>query len=1077
MKKLNKIFGVLLTTALLTGLLVTSAVPVAAGDNSWTEFKIPGSTGNVMANNIVDSGLLTQSADGSVLFAAVTDDDGDSYLAKSNDGGKTWDLTLTPAFTGTVWDHVAGDWDIQAIAVSPSDPNVVYISGMRTVFKSMDGGETFAKMAAVPDNFSGSEFITSMDVAMAGGSYKVVVGTKIWGSNDGNVYFMDEGEFFYAFDTIGTPSFATANPGYDVIDVKLSSDFANDKGIVVLAHNSDGAGDTIVSFNVNGGAWNSTIKNAVISSSYPWGEIGLPSDFNILTHNQFYVAGNEGVYRVFGGATTSNAALLPWWDSNSDDVKTIDVLGPFANAVIAVGDDWDNVTTSTDGGMTWTEGENITGSGENTFVAIAKDFDTSGTIYALTQADGINDESGFQVSQNQGANFVQRSLLNSSIDEINDVAFGVDGDIFMITYDTFNGDDSLWRYTSDNGWERVMAEDYTGDDFDSVQIVDGVVYMSDWQDIMVSNDNGISFSELPFNAGYTINDFVVVDSQTFVVATNSGIFRTTNGGFFWDEVDDTANVTILNVSSDNSSLVAATDAGTVLISDDMGATWDDVGGTLADITDVTFRNGSNTQLWASAAVSSSSTTPTIERGPDQYTLTASAAGEAVAITGDVSVAVTFDLDADTVIGIGGVTFGDAGDVVTITANSATTSTWVGGTPTAALVTASDLDTSMDDPTDGSVTMNMNPINGTPVVTYSGGGLYMLDASDSSPSWDQMDFYHGTDIWAHDADSTVFAGMAVVSGIGGPQGMIYGLDADGTVTRIKCRDNRSTSDLYPETIPDADGSGAQMLIVPGAGANQLWVNTGDSLYTYTDTLAVFGSGLTVDSFTKTTATISWDAVPGATNYAVGIKAGTSAISNPFINSYDETDDLSYTFTGLDADTTYFVRVWAVEPVSSFHVGGTTLATQPDVPTSPYDGLAPGPGATNVPVNPSFQWAPVPGATQYNLEVSTSPDFSDPMTRTSAIEAFAWTGDSLENNTVYYWRVNAQTGTGTSDWVTSVFTTVEADDPPVTVTQTSQPGVTLTIPAQETPGYIWIIIGVGAILTILVIVLIVRTRRVV
>jgi hypothetical protein len=44
-------------------------------------------------------------------------------------------------------------------------------------------------------------------------------------------------------------------------------------------------------------------------------------------------------------------------------------------------------------------------------------------------------------------------------------------------------------------------------------------------------------------------------------------------------------------------------------------------------------------------------------------------------------------------------------------------------------------------------------------------------------------------------------------------------------------------------------------------------------------------------------------------------------------------------------------------------------------------------------------------------------------------------------------------------------------------TTQPPAVIQIPDAETPVYIWAIVAIGAILTIAVIVLIVRTRRVV
>jgi hypothetical protein len=65
------------------------------------------------------------------------------------------------------------------------------------------------------------------------------------------------------------------------------------------------------------------------------------------------------------------------------------------------------------------------------------------------------------------------------------------------------------------------------------------------------------------------------------------------------------------------------------------------------------------------------------------------------------------------------------------------------------------------------------------------------------------------------------------------------------------------------------------------------------------------------------------------------------------------------------------------------------------------------------------------------------------------------------------------------VTVIPPDITVDVPPVvTVTQQAQP--TLVLPVAEdagTPVYIWVIVGIGAILTIAVIVLIIRTRRVV
>ncbi|MES0278471.1 MAG: hypothetical protein ABUK03_01825, partial [Dehalococcoidales bacterium] len=115
----------------------------------------------------------------------------------------------------------------------------------------------------------------------------------------------------------------------------------------------------------------------------------------------------------------------------------------------------------------------------------------------------------------------------------------------------------------------------------------------------------------------------------------------------------------------------------------------------------------------------------------------------------------------------------------------------------------------------------------------------------------------------------------------------------------------------------------------------------------------------------------------------------------------------------------------------------------------------------------------------LEVSTVSDFATTIVAVSLPPAetfYAWQGDALDFTTVYYWRVTA-TGTANSVPISSVFTTETEAVDPVDVTTTPAPNITLTVPAAETPTYIWFIIAVGFVLTIAVIILIVRTRRVV
>jgi len=93
--------------------------------------------------------------------------------------------------------------------------------------------------------------------------------------------------------------------------------------------------------------------------------------------------------------------------------------------------------------------------------------------------------------------------------------------------------------------------------------------------------------------------------------------------------------------------------------------------------------------------------------------------------------------------------------------------------------------------------------------------------------------------------------------------------------------------------------------------------------------------------------------------------------------------------------------------SFNVGFGT----PSIPTL----MLPANGATSVALRPTFTWSPFTGANTYALQVSTAMDFATKVIdRTGLIStSFSATSD-LNYNTTYYWRVNATTGSGTTNW---------------------------------------------------------------
>jgi hypothetical protein len=219
-----------------------------------------------------------------------------------------------------------------------------------------------------------------------------------------------------------------------------------------------------------------------------------------------------------------------------------------------------------------------------------------------------------------------------------------------------------------------------------------------------------------------------------------------------------------------------------------------------------------------------------------------------------------------------------------------------------------------------------------------------------------------------------------------------------------------------------------------------------------------------------ATLEWEEMDTAGKYELGGD----------FEDVTATTKTKVDVSGLSDNTTYDWKVRVSTPWTSRWSDMWEFTTLDEVNT-PVN-MVPENGLQNAPLKPSFMWSDVSGATNYTFELSTDPTFATTTgTATTTVNAYTWAGANLAEDTDYYWRVrayNSSTG-GVSDWCLSNFHTRMAPTDPVVVTQTTT-NITLTQqPAEtpETPAYIWIIIVIGAILTIAVIVLIVRTRRVV
>jgi hypothetical protein len=289
-----------------------------------------------------------------------------------------------------------------------------------------------------------------------------------------------------------------------------------------------------------------------------------------------------------------------------------------------------------------------------------------------------------------------------------------------------------------------------------------------------------------------------------------------------------------------------------------------------------------------------------------------------------------------------------------------------------------------------------------------------------------------------------------------------------------------------------------------GSNDLWCLESDDanfIYMWSDPLAAQvalvsptnGQLLT----TTTTVTLQWAALDNATCYEVALYIACPECLSTFGMLPVDISDLGckaaavpcamcsgannavvcgqtcLPVAGLTAGTKYYwkVRVACESPVVSKWSDLYYFNTALDV----TDFLcSPRCGADGIILNTNFSWDVVLGATSYELQIVAASadgtaDFTGATTLTSNVNALA-SIPGLQYSTVYFWRVRAVNDGVAGAWATCLFTTM--DEPEAC----PEPITPVTIVTEEvTPVWIWVIIGIGGALTIVVIILIVTTRK--
>jgi len=582
--KILRIMGVGLTLAMVLSLTAIMAVPAAAGENEWTSPAEPakeGSAGDWFYDSTITEGPgpMAMAIDGTLwVYAAVDLGSGAEMHLFSSSDGRAWDKSdyHKDVDGGTVVD----------IACSSLDADTLYVTDGSLVYYTADGGDKWEEVA---DASTPIETIYSVDVA-----YDDDEAPYVFIGTDTSVWYICQSGYPAEWTDLGIwlPTYAVA----------ASPEFADSGEIFAI---SDNGSDTVAYSNINGevGGWDTLaalLDDA--DAALPISEasrICFPDDFDDDNY-EFFVGIDDdsyggSVYRV----DDTHAYCLGKEDSDikNKDIVSLDILGSYGDTMLIAGT-WgtssqtdDKVIVSLDDGDSWDDASKDPSGFDRAWVVFDPDFADNGTAWVA--CEGL--EGAVSLTLDGGDLYNQVSMIDTGIDMVESLSFSpnylTDGTWFLLTYDSDEGTDSLWRNDGDN-WERVFCSELTTPDLgwiDTLQVspafsTDETLYVADstTPTIYRSTDGGNDWDELS-NQPDGLDAMLVVNDDIVLTAESGHVYYTTNHGRrAWEDesVSDLANAVAFGMSPNfgaDDTLLLGDDAGDIFISEDIGESWDQVG--------------------------------------------------------------------------------------------------------------------------------------------------------------------------------------------------------------------------------------------------------------------------------------------------------------------------------------------------------------------------------------------------------------------------------------------------------------------------------------------------------------------
>ena len=1055
-RKLPRILGVVLTVVLLASFFAF-AVPVSAGTLAWTGIAIPAVATNqlLLANRDVGEVAISPNfANDNTMFAAMNDIQTAirPIVYKSTNGGHTWVPTST-ALGAAVGDVIV---DLEVSANYAND-NTVFVAvqtpaggaGTGLVYRSTNGGATFSQLGVV--TLGAGEVITSMSVSpnydgtgviaigiadVAPGTViaTAVTGVQLWGSG-------------------GVLNWTNSGPAVaqDVTAVQFSPNYPIDA--TLLAVTSLAAAQPVLMHNV-GGVWSVAIADrnvgatpvvdfdalaAAITTNLRAADIALPSDYNgttpTLRRAYVSIVGEAGV-----GATTSNVyridnaagvaltttLAVELWDIEYSGTYAAGTLfgGLYAAAAAVTANVYYSSTVMTTTPV-WYAATNAPSG-----VSIAA---TTATVGAPA---GMNYTSGTHVAVD--ANFATSNLVVAGT----------------------NGDDSAFAVSTNAGvfWNERGLIDNAGAAL-AFPAGSNVALSPDY-----ANDSSI---------------FLVSDSSSGS-ANDTNLWRSQDGGALWDRVYTgnfaTGGVGVIAISDEYATngvlYLGDTTTVNVFYSADRGDGWSARAVAAAiGVTIVDMAAPDATTLYVADVVGGN-----VAKSLNSGWVWAGANSKATGSAGNL---ISIAVEGDQIV------VGDDAGTVFRSADANTTWARVGAQIVAGQNT-------------------YVAVQGDQLYAQLGGtgDVYRFDVGVRTAWWRAtatpalgLGMYLAPDDTLYALDPTAAANTTVYRSIDPKKGPTAPVPTFEWITGLTAIAGRS--------ISGASGSTNTVVVLEG---------TTPALMTYSDTLSAGSTPPTLLAPDDGAALTVTDQASYSVENATGVTNWQFAFSNDptFTTGVDvtirQTPPALSTFVDISADLAgvsnelpvyWMARALAGDPLVGPWSASRVVNPQPQVAVNAPALVGPaGITAVEVSTTPVFSWAAFKNATGYRLQVAIAGSealFTQAklvLDVTLGPTTSYYLAEPLENDSAYFWRVKALTSAGASDWSAAVGFKTEAKAvtpaPPVTITQ-APPAVTptITLPPPTTvvieetpitPGWIYAIIIVGAVLVIAVIVLIVRTRRV-